>query len=384
MAVCSFMGHINLYDWGLEEKLRKAVAQLVRGQEEVEFLFPPGAGAFHDLCAAAALEAKQRHPDKKITLTLVVRAEEREKYTADEPEEEAAVLACMADRVISPPDGTRQSAQRWTVERSTHFISYFYAGLHVPEARYARLARSRGLTVTDLTDPETAAFIARRADGLEEDARRLLRGIGGGRTLKELAQEAGVCVPTVRRRIQRACGTLRRQAEQRRLDMAPADAGTPAVCGVFALGRVTDRRLYVLEQTALYLVRRYHVTRFEVAEEYCHSGYMQILRSISEVYRDVRIVGITRYPEPTQEAWRLIVSDFVPPCHEVENFDPGVRRVGAKMLRLMKFIIKRSDFCLCALADNAFAESICRTAAKCGGVKLLDMSRGGGEDKGEH
>ena len=79
MFVCTFLGHKEVYDKDIYEKLARAVYGLVEEHDEAEFLFY-NQGTFYDLCLAAVLEARQRFPQKRISITWVVPAEERERW----------------------------------------------------------------------------------------------------------------------------------------------------------------------------------------------------------------------------------------------------------------------------------------------------------------
>lgn len=70
IAVCSFIGHEQVYDTDLEYRLQAVVEQIIERHEAVEFLIYPR-GKFYYLCMLAALRARTCFP-KKVTITLIL------------------------------------------------------------------------------------------------------------------------------------------------------------------------------------------------------------------------------------------------------------------------------------------------------------------------
>ena len=77
MIICSFLGHKDIYDEDIYEKLTEAVFNIAELDDTVEFQFC-STGYFYALCLAAVLEAKQRFPQKNIAIVIVARSESRE------------------------------------------------------------------------------------------------------------------------------------------------------------------------------------------------------------------------------------------------------------------------------------------------------------------
>lgn len=70
MRICIFLGHNEVYDVNIDQKIRSAIRRVMTGGHEVEFLFHTE-GKFYTRCLSAALEAKHMHPQRvKLTLLL--------------------------------------------------------------------------------------------------------------------------------------------------------------------------------------------------------------------------------------------------------------------------------------------------------------------------
>ena len=382
MFVCTFLGHKEVYDKDIYEKLTRAVYGLVEEHDEAEFLFY-NQGTFYDLCLAAVLEARQRFPQKRISITWVVPAEERERFAADLAGGRGKLPPCVADRVAAPPPVSgspitaHRKVERWTIQQSTHLISYLYFAFCAPENRQYFYARAAGLTVLDMTSPETAARILEGAAALPEREGLALRGALEGRSHREIGEILGISSSAAQQLSQRAGRSLRRAARQRLVGLWGQEPAPPVQCGIFALGPLTYESLSAFEQAVRFLWDRYHVRQFNIAAEYCRSGYINVLRRIVSPGAgwDVQLVAITHCPEMPEEAWKETVSSLIPPCDAVENVDTQARRPRAQWLRTAKAIIERSDFCICNLSDQPLADSIGRHASKVQGAKLLDLGK---------
>lgn len=81
MAVCSFIGDMDLYDPNMYPKVYAAVNGIVAENSEVKFLFYPfnKMEAFMNICLRAALEAKSHFP-QKVTIALVLDEAGYEKF----------------------------------------------------------------------------------------------------------------------------------------------------------------------------------------------------------------------------------------------------------------------------------------------------------------
>lgn len=290
MAICTFLGHADVYDKDLYKKLAAAVYEVVRQQDETEFLFY-SSGHFYDLCLAAVLEAKQHCPHKKITLTWVVRAGEQNK---------AEVPACVVDRVISPPliaesgnndfATARKKLERWAIQQSTHLISYCYSALDEGQSHQYRFAQKRGVAILDVTFEDTADFITECIGALPEREQFILRQMSEGQSQRSIGALLGISSSAVQQSAKHAGRTLRGIVKRQTLRSGPMP---PVSCSVFALGEVTYESLSAFEKIAVFLKERYRVTKFLIPSEYRRTGYMYVLKKLSV---DVEVTAIPQSP----------------------------------------------------------------------------------------
>lgn len=70
MAVCSFIGHREIFDADIESKLQTAVDTLVKEYESIEFMIYPR-DRFYHFCLLAVLRARTFNPEK-VTIAIVL------------------------------------------------------------------------------------------------------------------------------------------------------------------------------------------------------------------------------------------------------------------------------------------------------------------------
>ena len=95
MAVCTFLGHQNVYDADIECRLQTAVNMVASENETVEFWLYPDE-TFFNYCLLAVLRVKKQNP-QKIRICLVA---DESKYTKLMQQEPGSIPACMFDRII--------------------------------------------------------------------------------------------------------------------------------------------------------------------------------------------------------------------------------------------------------------------------------------------
>lgn len=71
MTTCTFLGHREIYASGVDERLAVEMEKLLQTDSEFTFL-TGGMGQFDGMGAGAVRAAKRRHPEKQITLALVL------------------------------------------------------------------------------------------------------------------------------------------------------------------------------------------------------------------------------------------------------------------------------------------------------------------------
>ena len=156
MKVCTFLGDpFRIYD-EVTQRIEEALEEILAAHGEMELYFPGWFGEFPRACAAAALRVKGRHPDRIVTLTLAVSAQWQEEPAA----------CCVFDRIIripvleNSPDMGRHRLLQAILRRCDCLISYVYLELRGEEAQIlSSVRRRRRLTVLDVTDPDTAAYL---------------------------------------------------------------------------------------------------------------------------------------------------------------------------------------------------------------------------------
>ena len=222
MAICTFLGHRDIYEKGLYTRLSEVMREIVLQNKEVEFLFC-SSGPFYDLCLAAALEVKQRFPEKSITITWVVNADERELFVKNLTQYEARIPTCMIDKVISPSLPTSLSepdcivahkrVMRWAIQQSTHLISYLYFAFCETENRQYTYAHHRGLTILDVACKDTASYISQRVNALPERQQLITKKVAQEQPQKDIGQLLGITTSAVRQELKQACRSLRAAAK---------------------------------------------------------------------------------------------------------------------------------------------------------------------------
>lgn len=100
MAVCSFVGDMDLYDRDMYSKVCAAVNGIVAENSEVHFLFYPfnRIDSFMNICLRAVLEVKSHFP-QKVTVVLVL---DEPGYEEFKEQDSGSLPYCVIDRVILP------------------------------------------------------------------------------------------------------------------------------------------------------------------------------------------------------------------------------------------------------------------------------------------
>ena len=153
MAVCSFLGS-EIYDLDFNQKLRKAIAKIIRENDKVEFLFSQRESFAH-LCLAAAIEAKLQWPQKDITIVQTAKSESADTLKEQIRKTDTFILPCITDKIaLLPPSPKREirivvdhREERWAIEHSTHLISYHYPVLGGSEQMLYNLAKKKKLKI---------------------------------------------------------------------------------------------------------------------------------------------------------------------------------------------------------------------------------------------
>lgn len=149
MITCTFAGHREVYQSHISEKLEQEIEKILDLDESFRFLVG-GMGDFDGLCASAVRKAKRSHPEKQISLELVM------PYLTQELNESKDYYEQFYDDVIIPIElaGVHYKSaitkrNQWMVEQSSYLIAYVYRDFG---GAYTTLqyAKKKGLQVVNI------------------------------------------------------------------------------------------------------------------------------------------------------------------------------------------------------------------------------------------
>lgn len=387
MAVCTFLGHRGAYDHDIYQRLLNAVQQVVSKNDEVEFLI--GArGTFYELSLLAAFHIKQHFPKKKITVTVVVIPEEREKVITALKEGGTGIPPYIIDRVISPPPFpapknernftlVQDRLMRWMINQSTHLIAYQYLVFMETEKRQLLYARKQGIRVIDITSEETAEAIMEKLNQLSEQHRIIIHKLLEGETLAAIGRRFGISSNAIHQKSHYASRILRGHAAARLRKKHKEASSSPLICSVFELGPATYKSISAFKRDILFLLEKCHVQLFYIASEHYHSEYMHILERcsiISQHFNKAEIVVVTHYSQ--SEILEMQENEEISPFyHTTKNIETQVKSIQSQVFRATKAMIDWSDFCVCNLVKSPRADSIRRYIVRRKKAAILDISR---------
>lgn len=140
MTACTFAGHREVYQAGIEDKVEEAIHMIL--QTDREFIFYTGGmGCFDDMCSSAVRSAKLHYPDLEIALALVL------PYMPNRINTDKEYYRALYDEIIIPTEladvhykAAIKMRNRWMADRSAHMIAYVYRdfGGALDTMRYAR------------------------------------------------------------------------------------------------------------------------------------------------------------------------------------------------------------------------------------------------------
>lgn len=151
MTTCTFAGHREVYKSHISDKLDEAIEQVLKTDDCFSFLVG-GMGDFDGLCASAVRKAKRLHPEKQISLELVL------PYLTQELNESKEYYEQFYDNVVIPIElaGVHYKSaitkrNRWMIEQSSIVIAYVYRdfGGAFTTLKYAK---KKGLQIINLAE----------------------------------------------------------------------------------------------------------------------------------------------------------------------------------------------------------------------------------------
>lgn len=150
MVTCTFAGHREVYQPGVASRLEAELEKLLRTEEEFRFL-TGGMGEFDGMCGAAVRAAKRRHPEKRITLSLIlpyltVRLNTDPSYRTDYDE-----ILLPAELEGVPYKAAIRMRNRWMADHADRVIAYVYRDFG-GAYEMIRYAEKRGKPVVNLAE----------------------------------------------------------------------------------------------------------------------------------------------------------------------------------------------------------------------------------------
>lgn len=155
MTVCTFAGHREVYKSNISEKLDSAIEKVLALDNSVCFLVS-GMGDFDGLCSGAVRKARRLHPEKRISLELVL------PYLTQELNANKDYYEQFYDNVVVPIElaGVHYKSaitkrNRWMVEQSSIIIAFVYRdfGGAFTTLKYAK---KKGLQVINLAEEKNS------------------------------------------------------------------------------------------------------------------------------------------------------------------------------------------------------------------------------------
>jgi len=378
MAVCTIIGHSELFDADLEERIEKAIAAIARQNDEIDFWFHNAHGIARTVFVAA-IRAKARYPKKKITITLVDSGVRQ----SDMPHRNLflgwSFPACAFDRLLVPPYASelqslleaplddmdhaqmhrvRKKIERWMLQQSDYCLCYTYRELmESTTSLYQYALRLKTLRMLNLTNPDTTAFFRERVARFPADEYDVFRYWDQGESLKSIGARYGITGTAVERRLKHTRKKLRGLGENRLLK-ASRERGCKR-CGIVGVGAGTQEENSTLQNTLAYLHRNHGVKEFWVKDEFLSSEYFETLTYQLLRWQDSKLVIVTAQQDNEETLKENLRHRMMVRYCDVRYFEPECKSLRARNLRTIKHIMDSTDFCaFSSVGKSAFHDSI--------------------------
>lgn len=369
MAVCSFIGHEEVYDADIESRVQLAIDQIVESHDSVEFLIYPR-GEFYKKCLLAALKARTCQP-QKVTITHV-------NCTTNEY---TSALSCMADKTVIlhfEPSKKADAALphrkmvRWIVRNSTHLVACVYDWLYDPDCRLS--PKKSAPEIINIATPETKAAILRVAPLMKEREQIVFQKIHEGHAMKEVGKALDICPERVRQILWQGGKTIRKHLRRRyHQNLTSAQRQGKHTCGLFALGEVTPESLERFKRVVDFLATAYGVNRIYVDQAFARSDYIFLLAKSSQKFHITAMV-YDQLLAGSGDTLNDLAKLLCPPCHAMGCVSYADPKSVAGSFGVIADLMERMDFCICDLSTMPHAERIRAYAAYTRKSVLLDMS----------
>lgn len=380
MAVCTIIGHSELFDADLEERVEKAIVAIARRHDEIDFWFHQAYGIAY-VVLVAAVRAKARYPKKKITITLVDSGVRQ----SDMPHRNLflgwSFPACVFDRLLVPPyeselrsllacsvddmdhaqmHRVRKKIERWMLQQADYCLCYTYRELMESTTNlYQYALRLKTLRMLDLTNPDTTAFFRERVTRFPAHEYDVFRYWDQGESLKSIGERYGITGTAVERRLKHARKKLRGLGKNRLLKSFQ-ERGCKR-CGIVGVGVGTQEENGALQNTLAYLHRNHGVKEFWVKEEFLSSEYCETLMYQLTRWQDSKLVIVTAQLENEEILRENLRCRMMMRYCDVRYFEPECKSLRARNLRTIKHIMDSTDFSVFSSAgESPFHDSIVR------------------------
>lgn len=374
MAVCSFIGHGDVYDADMESRLQSAIEQVLSENEPVEFLMYSVLNEeFFNYCLMAALRTRSKYPEK-ITITL-----------AQFEIHERRIPSCMLDRMISPELPERKSKDntiankhklQWIIQNSSHLITCIYDKLYDSNMQIVKVTTGKRPKIIDISNPETDLAIMESSSALMSEKEQIIfHAMNKGCTLIEAGKLIGVRRERAKQILQQGCRTIGKNLKMHCLTIKKASKSMQErTCGLFALGKPTYEAMLNFKFIIDFLISSFGIKSFHIEQSYAHSGFMFALtassyRELLHITAEISGKSLAEGDNTLDNIQRL----FCPPCHSVicvGCVDSGNTKGNFDVIT---DLIKRTDFCICDLSATGNADEIKTYAAQAERAVLLDM-----------
>lgn len=379
MAVCSFIGHREVYDADILNRLQAAVNQIVEENDSVEFMIYYQ-DVFFYCCLLASLRAKS-HSRKDIKISLVV---SKFQYNAIVSQEgDFYVPFCMLDKVYVHDKeesnrvdvhGVQYLHFRLTLKKATHIISYLYGNFYSTEIGIYNLSRvGPNVKIIPVTSEETNRVIAEYAGRLLDREQIALQKWIEKVNLYEIGLLLGLSRERVRQLLVKSSRAIRKQLQRRCNAVIERQK---FLCGVFALGEETDEMMDRFEEIIIFLVAEYKIKQFYIEASHATPSCISVLKDWPDAYYKLQVTAVTAeeidLPDTDNQDSR---KKYCPPCDGVMNV--GLLHMDSEMrdLSTVAAIMEKCDFCVFDFSAMPYAEKLLRDYVRKDQIVLLDLGK---------
>ena len=148
---CTFIGHRQVFEAGIETRVFEAITNLMVEDEDFEF-YTGRSGEFVRICHHAVCKAKLAHNEKNIRTILV------EPYMKQSLNSERIVLKTLFDEILVPEEligihykRAITKRNQWMIDRCQYLIAYVQRDFGGAWAAL-NYAKERGVTVYNLAN----------------------------------------------------------------------------------------------------------------------------------------------------------------------------------------------------------------------------------------